>query len=95
MAINQTVRTMGSLSSLTNPTFKPFLASGLISHKREKKMVKMCFLQFPVIGTPTLLDRSHRHWHKKLHELLRDYHFHRHPQLSGKDGRTKGSVTWD
>ena len=41
----------------------PFLASGLMSHNRKKK-VKMCFLQSPVIGIPTLLDRSYRRWQK-------------------------------
>ena len=36
----------------------------------EKKVVKMCFPQSPVIGAPTLLDRSYRHWQKNFTSLL-------------------------
>ena len=42
---------------------KPFLDVGLISHN-EKKMVKIHSPWSPVVGTPTLLDRSYRHWQK-------------------------------
>ena len=80
-------------TSLLCERIKPFLAAGLISHN-GKKMVKMCFLQSPVIGAPTLLYSSYRHW-QKLHELLRDYCFHWCPWSSSRSGRIKGSVAWD
>ena len=50
-------------TSLLFNRIKPFLAVGLISHNGAN-MVKMCFLRSPVIGAPTLLDRSYRHWQR-------------------------------
>ena len=38
---------------------KPFLGVGLIISQWKKKMVKIHFLQSPVIRAPTLLDRSY------------------------------------
>ena len=73
---------------------KPFLGVGLIISQWKKKMVKIHFLQSPVIRAPTLLDRLYRHW-QKFHELLRDCHVHWRPLSSGKDHKTKGLVTWD
>ena len=81
-------------TSLLFDRIKPFLAVGLISHNGKKKMVKIHFLQSPVIRVPTLLDRLYRYW-QKCHELLGDYHFHWRPLSSDKNHETKGLVTWD
>ena len=52
-------------SSLLFERLKPFLTVGLIiSQKKKKKKVKMCFLQSPVIREPTLPNWSYRHWQK-------------------------------
>ena len=84
-------------SSLTILLFiwkaKAFPGCG-VNISQWEKMVKVCFLQSPVIGAPTLLDRSYRHW-QKLHELLGDYCFRWCPWSSSRNGRIKGSVAWD
>ena len=50
-------------TSLLFHKLKPFLLQGWYL-TIGKKMAKMCFLQSPVIGASTLLDRSYRHWQK-------------------------------
>ena len=82
-------------SSLLFDKIKTFLASGLISHNGgKKKMVKMYVLQSPVTGAPTLLGRSYRHWQRTSRASWR-LSLYWHPQLLGRDGRTKGLVAWD
>ena len=46
-----------------------FLTAGLASHSGEK-MVKICFLQSPVIKAPTLLDKPCKHY--SFHDFLSD-----------------------
>ena len=81
-------------ASLLFDRIKPFLAVGLISHSGEKKMVKIHFLQSPVIREPTLLVKSSTDTAKTSWASWR-------PLLSltsfvvRQGPQTKGLVSWD
>ena len=68
---------------------KPFLAIGLISHNKKKRLKCVCY-NLQRSGHP-LCPTGHTDTGKKLHKLLGDYRF----TFTGKDRKTKGSIAWD